>query len=480
MKKIIFCFLPYALTILLFLFATGCTDSRYKAEKLTWQAKRKTAALVKEKKGKLKPADFDKIISYYRKVSARVPLEPLAAQAQFVIADILLKQGKAKSAQKELKTIIDNFSTSGKIAPKAQFAIGRIFEAKGQWLPARREYEKIIDLYPMTNVGLNMPLYIMRHYAAKNDIKEENEAYRSALRQYNSLIQEYDKTSLAPVIKDYLARAYLQKGRIKQAISTWDAIDKDYPRSAIAAKSFLTKAVVYSRTHNIVKAIGEYQKFINHYPDNKLTPGVRYKMGMLYFDNSKIDKARDIFSSLIKEHSGRSRLHLSSLIALSYCYRKDANTNKVIETYNKIKQQYPKSEAALSIPFLIAQYYQEIKYNAKAGIALDEAIAEYKKLLLSIKKNSYIKQYTANLLTLCYLKDNKVDEAIKMLNSLSREHALSPIYLVDLATLYRRLNNTKEAIGVYRELLRKFPRDKVITELAKSRIAALVGARQPK
>jgi len=462
------------LLIFLSFFVFACSDSHYVAEKLLWQAEKNTKELLKNKSNRLSSDDYEKIISYYREVTERVPLDTLSSKAHFFITDILLREGKYEEARKELRVVINNFSSSGAIASQAYFAIGRIFESQGKWEEAKEEYDKIIDLYPLTNIGLNLPLYIVQHYTLKNNNKEKESAYRKALRHYKGLIEEYKDTSVVPLVKDYLARAKLNHGNLEEALSVWDEIKNEYSASPLAIKALFTKARLYERELNDKKqAIKEYQEFIEKYTNHKTIPEVKFKIAMLFLEDSQVTKAKDIFGELLRDYSSDSKLCIKSILGLALCYRKEADTEKVISAYQKIKKEYPQSKAALSVPFLIGQYYLEEKYNSKASQAFQEAIREYKKKLEEAKDNILYKREIANLLALCYLKNNQIEEAIKMLNSLAERYSKEPVYLIDLATLYRILNNKEKAIEVYEKLIKRFPKNPTVLKLAYQQIEAL-------
>ncbi|RLB75430.1 MAG: hypothetical protein DRH15_14095, partial [Deltaproteobacteria bacterium] len=81
---------------LFFLF--GCTDSRYLSEKLLWQANKKAVKLINEKNKKLSKKDIEKIISFYREVINKTPLELPSAKAHFIITKIYLSQRKYSHA----------------------------------------------------------------------------------------------------------------------------------------------------------------------------------------------------------------------------------------------------------------------------------------------------------------------------------------------------------------------------------------------
>lgn len=198
---------------------TGCTDKRYLSEKLFWQAEQYASKILKTEHGQpLEDRDYQGIIAKYRKVPDACPLESFAAKAQFVISDIYLSQGKGEEAQETLRRIIENFSSKSQIASQAQFAIGRIYESQGKWKEALEEHDKIIGLYPLTPLGLRMPIYIMQCYQKIDNKIEADKAYRIAVRHYKALLEEYKETRVTPLVEDYLATAQV-KSRLGQLIS---------------------------------------------------------------------------------------------------------------------------------------------------------------------------------------------------------------------------------------------------------------------
>ena len=160
-------------------------------------------------------------------------------------------------------------------------------------------------------------------------------------------------------------------------------------------------------------------------------------------------------------------------MGLSHCYRKEKDTSKIIEVYESIKNNYPSSYAALAVPFLVAQYYQEAKLDSKADVAYEEAIAQYKQLLQNPENKKINTRQVANFLAISYLKKNEIDEAIQLLKSLADKYPQDPTYLIDLATLYRKLNNQNKAVEVYEELVKRYPDNKLVLRFATSQIKVL-------
>lgn len=452
---------------------SGCTDSCYLAEKLFYQAEQKVKKIVSGRV-QLQEDDYERIIAAYRVVSDRCPLEEKTAQAQFIISKIYISQGKYEEAKRELKTIIHNFSSKPVIASQAQFAIGQLYESQGNWESAEQEYEKLSDLYPLTPLGLNMPIYTLLHYRAVNKADEEEKTYVRGIRHYNKLLEDFLGTKAVPLIQDYLATLHYQRGKLNKAIEVWEEIIKKYPRNPFAVKAFLAVGETYAnRIKDIPKAINVYEKFIKNYPQDGNAAKANLKLAELYLENSQIKKAKKIYAKILKDYSDKEELLIGAHLGLAQCYKKEANVEKVIGEYNLIREYYPKSKVALAAPFSIARYYLEIKANSKAEKAFKEAINEYKKILEDDQRSVEDKKEAAGFLALCYLNTREWDEALALLRVLADKYPQEPMYLLDIAAIYRNLNSLDKAINVYKEIIRKYSHNQFLTRLAKAQIGVL-------
>ena len=102
------------------------------------------------------------------------------------------------------------------------------------------------------------------------------------------------------------------------------------------ARQYMTKGE-YSR------AIGEFDRFIYFFPDDKKVPEVRYLIGVCYLKQEKYEKAREVFNSVSKEYSGTNLAEKAILLTGESYYRQ--GLPKEAETYfKKIITDYPVSE----------------------------------------------------------------------------------------------------------------------------------------
>ena len=454
-------------------FLGGCADSKYMSEKLFWQAEQKANEIFENKAKKLEEKDYQEIIAAYRKVVDTYPLESISAKTQFIIANIYLSQGKQTEAQNEFRAIIQNFHSNRGIAARAQYHIGYIFESQGKWEEAFEEYDNIMVLYPLTPIGIKMPIQIVRHYQSKKDSEKEDKAYSRAVKHYEALLDKYEGTPYYPFIKENLAMVYLHKANEDKAIEIWDSIVSEYPQSPQAARTFLTKAELFSKSRErFPEAIEAYEEFIKRYPQDKRVSQVKLKQGSFYFQTNKIDKAKSIFLSFLEDYPEHEQ-RLNAYLGLSYCYTREKNTPKLMEIYEVIEKSYPGTRAALAVPLLTAQYYQKNNHIAEADEAFIEAISKYEALIKADKSDEALIREAVNFLSLCYMNKNDNDKAVGLLRDFSNKYPSDSTYLFGLAYVYSKIGNIEEAINVYKEILQKYSNQERLVKFASSKIKEL-------
>lgn len=456
----------------LILLLAGCDiDNRYLSQKLFWKAKKKVKELAGAKGGKLGKEDIPEVVSIYQEVIDKTPLEKAAADAHFIIADIYLANKEFDKARAELLKIVQNFSKYQSMSSKAIFSIGKIHELQGNWEAALEEYDKIMDLYPLSEIGITMPVYITSYYIKNNDPEEKDKVYRRSIRHFESLINIYEGTSIAPAVYDHLAGYYFFNKAIDEAFKTWDIIIDQYEQSPLAIKAYLAKASVYhDNLKDKEKAVEVLTECLKKHSDHKIAPQIMFRIGTVYLEKNDTEKAKDMFNKLLEKAGASDKFLINAYLGLSYAYRKEANTEKVVEIYNKLYEEFPDKKAGISAPFLIAQYYWEIKLNTKAEKAVNRAIDIYEKIVSNKDANKAKIQQAENLLVLCYIKKKDFDKALKILSSLSKKYPKNPLYLMDMAAVYRNLNSLEKAKETYNKIIEKFKGNEKIVAIAKKQL----------
>jgi len=463
--------------VVLSFMSAGCSDRRYTSEKLFWKAQKKSAKILSKGKDKIEDSDYQKIIDIYRQVVDKCPLEPLGAEAQFIISNVYIGLKDLKAAKSELMTIRNNFASNPTIASRAHMMLAGIYEFEGEKLDALNEYEIVMQQYPLTPVGLSMPVYFVNYYNKNNQQAKSDDAYKKGIKHYRKLISDFAETDVAVVVMDKLAEFYLLKKDFPEAIAVWDDITKNYAERPQALKAYLLKAKLYAQELNdLAKAREVYWQIIKTYPKHPMVSEVKVQIGLLLIKDKKIEEAKALYQGLLKDYKDDQQISVKAYMGLSYCYREEADSSSVIKMYEEIKRRFPKTRAALSVPFLVAQYYEELKFPSKAESAYRSAIEEYSIAIDDKEADEVYRSEAANFLAICYIKNKDIKSALETLKILVKRYPQNPIYLLDMAMLYRNLNDKDSAVKVYEKVIKDFSENKKIVQIAETQIKVLTQA----
>ncbi len=462
-----------AALILGLLINSGCSDSRYGAERLYWKAEQTAVTLIKQKGRELSAEDYQRMIDEYRKIIFLYPLEAFAAQAHFKISELYVAQKKFEDAQNEMENMIRNFSSNSSLASRGQFAIGKIHEIRGNTDQALEEYDKVSDLYPLTSLGIQMPLYTVQYLDRLGRVDDQEKIYERAIKKYNRLLNDYSGTSVAPVILTVKAQLNLLMKKNDAALKDWDALILEYPQSPEAVNAYLAKADFYERRMNdIRRALDIYTGFISDYARHPLVPDAEARMAWLYLRSGDTKTARNLFEKISTNPDNPDNVCLSALLGLATIARNNGQKEQVLGIYDRIYRDFAGTRIGTAVPFLRAQYLFETG-DVRAETALSEAIAHYRSLIESLTASRELRRTASHYLILAFIRNNEHQKALRILQSLAAQYPDNPGYLLDLAGVYAMTEEQDEAIGVYEKLIEKYAGNEYLVSLSRAKIKSL-------
>ena len=445
-------------------FCGGCGDSHYQAEKQFWHAEQKAKKLIESRCGNLSPEDYQDIIKGYKKVVEAAPVDPLSAKAHFLIVNLHTVQKNYVEAQNELKQIVQNFSADKKTASKAYFAMGKLWEMQGKFDEALEEYKKIIDFYPVSSLGLEMPLYMTQLCEKNREKITGGWAYSQMIRHYQALIDEYKGTSFEPYLQNYLIKAYLKGENWDDMLKIWDEqIKKKDDKTLLSAS--LSKARFYEeKEKNIPEAIKICEELIQKIPSDPSVSQIRLYMAQLRIKNGEMDKASDILSSLLKEFPKDQELAILCHLGLVSIDETRGRYTDAVEKLKKIREMFPDNPRSLAIPFQIYMNFEKMKDQANASRIMEETIREYSYRWKEEGKER-IDLIIGKLLLRCYLQLKDWDRAAAHLQSFDERFPQTPYFLLLQAAIYSdKLELPLKARNVYNNILKRYSANKTITE----------------
>ncbi|MBN1587789.1 MAG: tetratricopeptide repeat protein [Candidatus Omnitrophica bacterium] len=249
---------------------SGCGGD-YQAERLMWEARQESRFIQGDPK--LVPAEaWENVVQAYQKVLDKAPGSKLAAQAQFNIATVYLRQLDLEKAREAYGKVLQNYSKDRRLSSEAYFIIGRTHELENHWDKAVESYENLVLYYGDTLKGLQVPIYIAEGYKRRGQIEEARAAYEKALKGYDKRAEDSSSGNFKAHAYGFKAWAYESEGDWANALNTHMSVANEYPESDRAPLSLFTAALIYQQKfQDMDRAVQLYKTLLSRYPKHRLT-----------------------------------------------------------------------------------------------------------------------------------------------------------------------------------------------------------------
>jgi outer membrane protein assembly factor BamD len=247
-------------------------------------------------------------------------------ESQFKLAESLEQKESYGDAISAYRKLIKKFPNNS-LAPKAQYRIGIILEKIGRFFKAAEAYQKVIDKYP-----------------ASDQIKNAIEAQEKIA---DTLFEKEP--------------GFFKKGDLARAIKVYNMILKNSRFSKEAAKRQYRIAVYYFLLKDYKRAILEYQKVTDNYPNSDKAEISAYQIGICCFQQSlAIDYDQFVTDKAIAKFEDFINLYPKSQ------YLPDVK-----------KKLYLLKEKSAEKIYLTAKFYRKQKKYTSAKIYFEEVIRKY-------------------------------------------------------------------------------------------------------
>ncbi len=335
--------------------------------------------------------DEDAIVLWHM-LKMEHPTHGLADQAALKIAQVChekLKQPlRAAEAYQEL-----HFMRGGDAGVlEAIFEIGNeLFEQK-RWAEALHILENFADSYPYHALA-------GRALTMAGQIHQTNEAWQDAIAAYRRVIDEYPESEWVQRARWAIAECTLNLSRWQEAAEAYRAYVAAYPKDGQVEEAnrrvevlkdlaryqglvdepgqrksfdaqFQIAGIVLAKLANPVKAIIEYRKVVEKWPESHLADDALHAIGTTYIALGETAKAREALLA-VGEKYPTSPLADDALLAVGKSYEDEAEKLGAVtrETSREIAQNLAQRNAYLNV-----QNAKQAQKVSRAGV-----IAQLKK-----------------------------------------------------------------------------------------------------
>lgn len=189
-------------------------------------------------------------ISAYRRFIKNNPASPLAAKAQFRIAELLESTGNASRAFDAYQTLVTQYPDTQDF----EKAVGRQVVIANEYLGGKKLSFLWLPIVPGTDRAEEM---------------------------FGSIVQNAPFSKNAPIAQFNLGVTYERQGKLKEAAAAYQTVLDRYPNSSIADDALYQIGYIYMRVGEtggsqdlsaLVSAKNTFEDFVLQYPTSEKTP----------------------------------------------------------------------------------------------------------------------------------------------------------------------------------------------------------------
>ncbi len=227
----------------------------------------------------------------YRDLVRSHPSDALARQAQLRIGIAYSEAGRSDSALAVFTRTEQDFSHDAPMASQARYLGASVLMAQGKGAAAVQQLKSVTTDYPRTEAGLLAPLEVASWYEKNGDSTAESATLRDAATEYERLIRDLSgdagQTAVVLSALDHLGTVRLQMKDWQEAVHVLleraDLFPQD-PRSALAMAQ--AAEVLETRLSDRPGAARTLELMLQRFPAIPTADRTRQKIAQLKADHS--------------------------------------------------------------------------------------------------------------------------------------------------------------------------------------------------
>lgn len=369
----------------------------------------------------------------------------------FTLASVYERTGDYENAVKYYDQLL-SYHKDSPLAVSAQIRIGVCY------FKLKDYHSSILELNSPLLSNLPEDLYAESIYILANSYYRVKE-YGDAEKTYQEIIANFPSSDFFRSAMYGLAWTYFQQNKYNDAYKIFHTLSDE--EDSIAVKSFYWKAESKRYAGEEDEAFRIYSEFVQKYPGSELVKGVQYQMGVVYFNNRRLDQSERFIKDALKSSDETLRSKAFTLLGEIELTRKQ---------YSSAKNSF---EAALGVRTIS----EDLRSRALLGYGAslyymgnnEDAIDRLKELenddprFETNKVNFYLAE--------SYYSMGNFSDAIQRYNIIDMSDTeIGPQALYGKAYSYFNLKDYDNAAYSFNEFAKKFSRDKRIID-ARLRLA---------
>lgn len=338
-----------------------------------------------------------------------------AAQSSNIYFEAM-EQFNAKNYSKAyflLQNFFNGYELRDEVYASAKFYAAEALVNLGQLEGAMNEYDFLINNFKNT-------AFRDKSLFKLGSINYQLKKYERSRFYFNQLIEEFPLNEFLGSTYFWIAESYNNQSNYEDAITYYQkALDNKYTNKYVDFTIY-SLAGVYEKLEDFMSAVGQYEELLSFYKESPLAPSAQIRIGICYFQLKEYDSS-------------------------------------ILELKNPAIYDLPLEKQAEAL-FLLANSFYKIGEYDNAVKAYLEIITKYPSLKI-IRDARYT-------LAWCYFQQKKYNDAYNFFNSISEgTDTIAVNASFWKAETKRYAGNEKEAIKLYEEFVKKFPREEKVYDV---------------
>ncbi|MBK8096181.1 MAG: tetratricopeptide repeat protein [Planctomycetes bacterium] len=318
-------------------------------------------------------AFLDEAIQVLDDLTVRYPTHPRADPAQLRIAQLYQQQAQPLRAAEAYQEL--NFARGGQDQQlqDAILQIGLQLQGQRRWVEALFVLETFVDSFP-THANADQALTLL------GNIHQTNEAWEDAIAAYRRVLSDHPRSEHVKAARWSIAECVINLSRWSEAIDAYRDFIRLYPKDDQSGEAnnriailkdleryqkvvdeqgqrkafdaqFQIAAIVRERLANPVKAIIEFGRVKDRWPDSHLADDALYEVGATQLSLGNTERARTALMALASDYPG-SPLADDALYLVGRSFEEEASALTSVTRAQSVEKA---KESAQKRAFSLAQ-----------------------------------------------------------------------------------------------------------------------------
>jgi len=324
------------------------------------------------------------------------------------------------------------------------FKIAQSLFSDGAYANAAQEFKQFIINFPTSERLPDALLQLGEAYAQGNQPKEAIEAYQQFIDRYPSHF------AVASAMRSK-AQALEQLGEYNKAGDAYQAVHSAYPEGEYAIQDLLSAGSNFHRGKNLEASEHAFGLLIRQYPQSPMVNEAIYNLGRVLLDDLRTEEARIQFNTIIN-FSGPAERKPDALLEMGKIALAREDLTEANRLFDDLRKKFSKSPSAENAYLVLGGWYANNEGWAGAE-------ATYRHATTNLPRNVRREQAVLGLAN-ALRKLNRSGEALKLYTEFLKAYPKSPFYAharLGHGRAFADLENYRDALQALKRLQESFP-----------------------